>query len=180
MKEHFNDNFGLTQKKSSRKILFLSPHTDDAELGSGGTLIKSVENLHDIMVVVFSAGSHHQIEDEPKSVLKSEFKDSMKDVEVQNYKIFNFNLSLYRYADSYICAKYYHCRTGFSRNRIKPGADNTCFILVKSKNSCSVYERFSRIGLCSHCYGGRNYWTRDIGCFAADFCSILVDWPKGF
>ncbi len=118
MKEHFNDNFGLTQKKSSRTILFLSPHTDDAELGSGGALIKSVENRHDIMVVVFSAGSHHQIEDEPTSVLKSEFKDSMKDVEVQNYKIFNFEIRELSYSRQEILEELIEIKESFSPDLI--------------------------------------------------------------
>ena len=38
-------------------ILALSPHTDDAELGAGGTLARFVEEGHTVVVVAFSTGN---------------------------------------------------------------------------------------------------------------------------
>ncbi|BDB96024.1 hypothetical protein HYD_1570 [Candidatus Hydrogenosomobacter endosymbioticus] len=38
----------------TNRIIFLSPHTDDSELGSGGTISKMVENGADVWVVAFS------------------------------------------------------------------------------------------------------------------------------
>jgi LmbE family N-acetylglucosaminyl deacetylase len=38
-------------------ILALSPHTDDAELGAGGFLAKSVENGDNVTIVAFSTGN---------------------------------------------------------------------------------------------------------------------------
>ena len=39
------------------KILFLSPHTDDAELGCGGTIARLAEERNEIYVAVFSIRS---------------------------------------------------------------------------------------------------------------------------
>jgi LmbE family N-acetylglucosaminyl deacetylase len=39
------------------RILALSPHTDDAELGAGGTLARYVEEGHRVMVVALSTGN---------------------------------------------------------------------------------------------------------------------------
>ena len=38
-------------------ILALSPHTDDAELGAGGTLARFAEEGHTVTVVAFSTGN---------------------------------------------------------------------------------------------------------------------------
>ena len=38
-----------------RKVLILSPHTDDGELGAGGTIRKLVDNKHIIQYTVFSS-----------------------------------------------------------------------------------------------------------------------------
>lgn len=56
-----------------RRILILSPHTDDAELGSGGTIIKYLEEKKNIMWVVFSTAEESVPEHLPKSILKDEF-----------------------------------------------------------------------------------------------------------
>jgi len=78
--------------EKGNNILFLSPHTDDVELGSGGTLEKFRENGNNIMIIVFSEGSIYNSDDEGKSTLKKEFKRTMKEAMIQNYKIFNFKI----------------------------------------------------------------------------------------
>ena len=44
----------ITNKKK-KKALVLSPHTDDAELGCGGTIAKLIEEGWNVHVIYFSA-----------------------------------------------------------------------------------------------------------------------------
>lgn len=66
------------------RVLALSPHTDDIELGCGGYLNKLHEQGHEIEVVVFSDCSTHW--DLP---LRQECKDSMQIIGVKPH-IFDF------------------------------------------------------------------------------------------
>ena len=68
-------------------VLFLSPHTDDAELSSGGTLIKLLEEENNITVVAFSMG-----EDSLQNTLKNEFISVMNDLKIKNFITFNFKI----------------------------------------------------------------------------------------
>lgn len=60
------------------RVLVLAPHTDDAELGCGGTLARLVERKHDVFVVVFSIAPDSLPAGLPKATLKHEFLDSMR------------------------------------------------------------------------------------------------------
>tara|TARA_B100001250_G_C19788114_1_gene785114 strand:- start:56 stop:691 length:636 start_codon:yes stop_codon:yes gene_type:complete len=55
------------------KILILSPHTDDAELGCGGSIIKFIEQGKNILWCVFSTAEESLPNDLPKDTLKKEF-----------------------------------------------------------------------------------------------------------
>jgi len=46
------------------KILLLSPHADDVELGCGGSIAKFKENGDDLFWVVFSVDSSNEMESE--------------------------------------------------------------------------------------------------------------------
>ena len=60
------------------RVLVLAPHTDDAELGCGGTLARLIERKHDVFVAVFSTASDSLPAELPKDTLKHEFLDSMR------------------------------------------------------------------------------------------------------
>jgi len=60
------------------RVLVLAPHTDDAELGCGGTLARFVERKHDVLVAVFSIASDSLPTGLPEDTLKREFFDSMR------------------------------------------------------------------------------------------------------
>lgn len=70
-----------------QKILILSPHTDDAELGSGGTIIKYLEEKKDIIWVVFSTAEESVPENLPKSILKDEFYEVVKKLNIPETEI---------------------------------------------------------------------------------------------
>ena len=59
-----------------KSVLALPPHTDDIELGCGGTLSRLSENGTNIHVVNFSLSKNH--DDDDGSEVKKEFENSMK------------------------------------------------------------------------------------------------------
>ena len=59
------------------RILVLSPHTDDAEIGCGGTMARMKEADVDIVVAVFSTAEESLPEGVPKDALVREFHESM-------------------------------------------------------------------------------------------------------
>ncbi len=66
------------------KILILSPHTDDGELGCGGSIAKLAEQRKEIYYVAFS--------DTGKEILKKEVNESTKILHIkpENVRIFDF------------------------------------------------------------------------------------------
>ena len=55
------------------KVLILSPHTDDAELGCGGSISRMIEEGAKVMWIVFSIAEESLPESMPKDTLKREF-----------------------------------------------------------------------------------------------------------
>jgi len=83
------------------KVLVLSPHTDDAELGCGGTIIKLLEGGNEIFWIVFSTAEDSLPAGLPKDTLKREYFDVLKALGLKedNCKVFDFkvrNLDNYR------------------------------------------------------------------------------------
>ena len=82
------------------KILLLSPHTDDIELGAGGTLIKLLEEKNnDICWAVFSMCEDALPAGLPPDTGKKEFINVVSKLGIKNYRIYNFpnkNFSQYR------------------------------------------------------------------------------------
>ena len=76
------------------KLLVLSPHTDDAELGCGGSITKFIEEKIEILWIVFSTAEDSLPKELPKDTLKKEFLNVVQDLELteKNYKIFNFKV----------------------------------------------------------------------------------------
>ncbi len=76
------------------KVLFLSPHTDDVELGAGGMLARFLEASYEIFWVVFSTAEDSLPHNLPKDTLKQEFLNVVKSLNLSrdNYRIFNFKV----------------------------------------------------------------------------------------
>ncbi|MBN1184051.1 MAG: PIG-L family deacetylase [Bacteroidales bacterium] len=79
------------------KVLFLAPHTDDVELGCGGTIAKFIEEGRVVYVVSFSIAEESVPSGFPKDSLLKEFKAAMKILGVNlnnlytyRYKVRNF------------------------------------------------------------------------------------------
>ena len=56
-----------------RRALVLAPHTDDAELGCGGTLARLLESGAEVHAAVFSTASDSLPDDKPPDTLRQEF-----------------------------------------------------------------------------------------------------------
>jgi len=76
------------------RTLFISPHTDDVELGAGGTLIKLHEGGNEILWVVFSTAEASLPADAPKDTLRLEFIDVARSIGLKekDYRIFDFKV----------------------------------------------------------------------------------------
>lgn len=81
------------------KVLLLSPHTDDVEIGAGGTIIKLLEKKCEIIWVVFSICEDAVPEGSPPNALKKEFSSVVSRLGIKNHHILNFenkNFPAYR------------------------------------------------------------------------------------
>lgn len=73
------------------KILLLSPHTDDIELGAGGTVIKLLEEKsNDICWAVFSICEDAVPEGLSPDTLEKEFTNVASKLGIRNYRIYRF------------------------------------------------------------------------------------------
>lgn len=73
-------------------VLILSPHTDDAELGCGGTIAKLIEQNKNIIWCVFSTAEDSLPDNLPSDTLKKEFLDVCKKLNLNEsqYLIYNY------------------------------------------------------------------------------------------
>jgi len=75
------------------KLLLLSPHTDDVELGCGGTIAKFLKTGADIFWIVFSNASESLPPDIDKDTLLKEFNGVLK---IYNFPAGNVKICGYR------------------------------------------------------------------------------------
>lgn len=76
------------------KILLLSPHTDDVELGCGGGVTKFLQEGHEIFWVVFSTAEESLPASLPKDCLLNEFRDVLASYHLENgqSRVFNYQV----------------------------------------------------------------------------------------
>lgn len=79
---------------NAMRILILSPHADDAELGCGGSIVKFIEEGCTILWVVFSTAEESLPKDLPPDTLKKEFLGVIRDLGLKerDYKIYSFRV----------------------------------------------------------------------------------------
>lgn len=77
-----------------QKVLILSPHTDDAELGCGGTISKFIKEGKEFLWIAFSTAEESLPAELPKDTLSREFIKVTENLGLkrENYKIFNFKV----------------------------------------------------------------------------------------
>ena len=74
------------------RVLILAPHTDDGELGCGGTIARFVEEGKEVYYAAFSVAEKSVPEGFPKNILEMEVRKAMKILGVPES-----NLLIYRY-----------------------------------------------------------------------------------
>jgi LmbE family N-acetylglucosaminyl deacetylase len=76
------------------RVLFISPHTDDVELGAGGTLIKLLEQGNEVFWMVFSTAEDSVPDGMGKDTLKKEFFSVADSVGLpaENLRVFDFKV----------------------------------------------------------------------------------------
>ncbi|MAF85639.1 MAG: LmbE family protein [Dehalococcoidales bacterium] len=75
-----------------KRILALSPHTDDAELGAGGTLARWIEEGKEVFYAAFSIAEKSVPEGLPQNILEEECKQATKSLGLKGN-----NLSIYKF-----------------------------------------------------------------------------------
>lgn len=82
-----------------RNVLILAPHTDDGELGAGGTISKFIENGSSVYYMAFSTADQSVPEGMPKDILKTEIKAATAKlgIEMNNLIVFDFEVRKLNY-----------------------------------------------------------------------------------
>lgn len=81
-------------------ILVLAPHTDDGELGLGGTINKFIEEGKNVVYATFSTAEQSVPEGFPKDILKTEVKKATKvlGIKPENLFIYQYEVRKLNYA----------------------------------------------------------------------------------
>ena len=74
------------------KILVLAPHTDDGELGCGGSIVRFIEEGNEVFYIAFSIAEDAVPEGYPKNILEFEVKEATKilGIKPQNLVVYKF------------------------------------------------------------------------------------------
>lgn len=83
----------------NQSILVLAPHTDDGELGVGGTIAKLLEQGNEVTYVAFSTAEQSVPEGFPKDILKTEVKEATAELGIkpENLIVFNYEVRKLNY-----------------------------------------------------------------------------------
>ncbi|MDN5096020.1 PIG-L deacetylase family protein [Aliarcobacter butzleri] len=74
-----------------KSVLVLAPHTDDGELGAGGTIAKLVESGVDVYYAAFSTAEKSVPTGFDKDILKIEVKNATKKLGIKEENLFIYN-----------------------------------------------------------------------------------------
>jgi len=83
-----------------KNVLVLAPHTDDGELGAGGTIAKLIQNGANVYYAAFSTAETSVPEGFPKDILKTEVREATQQLGIkkENLIIFNYEVRKLNYA----------------------------------------------------------------------------------
>jgi LmbE family N-acetylglucosaminyl deacetylase len=81
------------------KVLVLAPHTDDGELGCGGTIVKLIEQGSEVYYVAFSACEQSVLPQFPKDILITEVKAATKvlGIKPENLNLLKYDVRTFNY-----------------------------------------------------------------------------------
>jgi len=83
-----------------KKVFVLAPHTDDGELGAGGTIARLIEQGAEVYYFAFSTAEESVPKGHPKDVLKTEVVNATKKLGIkkENVIIYNYTVRKLNYA----------------------------------------------------------------------------------
>ena len=81
------------------RVIVLAPHTDDGELGCGGTISKWVEEKYDVYYIAFSSAKKSLPEGYPDDTLVKEVKEATKilGIKSKNLILFDYEVRKFSY-----------------------------------------------------------------------------------
>ena len=74
-----------------KRVLILAPHTDDGELGAGGTIVKLIEQKVNVYYAAFSTAEESLPKGMPKDILKTEVKAAIKHLGIKEENLIIYN-----------------------------------------------------------------------------------------
>ena len=103
--------------RNKHRIVVLSPHTDDGELGCGGSIAKFIEEGHEVFYVAFSTAEKSVPEGFPANILEIEVKKATQKLGIppENLIIFKYEVRKLNYVRQEILEELIKIR-----NDIKP------------------------------------------------------------
>ena len=78
-------------KNNSEKILILAPHTDDGELGCGGSIARFIEEGKKVFYAAFSTAEESVGPELPDNILEIEVKAATKKLGIKRENLFIYN-----------------------------------------------------------------------------------------
>jgi len=75
---------------NNKKILILAPHTDDGELGCGGSIARFIEEKREVYYAAFSTAEESVEPDMPKDILEIEVKKATAKLGINKNNLFIF------------------------------------------------------------------------------------------
>ena len=79
-----------------KNVLILAPHTDDGELGAGGTIARLIESGSKVTYVAFSTAAESVPEGFPSNILKEEVANATKALGITSGNLIVFNYQVRR------------------------------------------------------------------------------------
>lgn len=101
--------------KDYKNILVLAPHTDDGELGLGGSINYFIEQGKNVVYAAFSTAEQSVPEGFPKGILKTEVKSATKKLGIreENLIIFDYQVRKLSYVRQEILEELIQIRKNF-------------------------------------------------------------------
>ncbi len=83
-----------------KKVFVLAPHTDDGELGAGGTIARLIENDAEVYYFAFSTAEESVPDGHPSNILETEVKNATKKLGIkkENVIIYHYKVRKLNYA----------------------------------------------------------------------------------
>lgn len=84
---------------TNKRILILAPHTDDGELGCGGTIARLTESHNEVYYAAFSACQQSVLKEFPSDILITEVKQAtlVLGIKPSNLILFDFEVRTFNY-----------------------------------------------------------------------------------